>query len=68
MNTITAIKTTTSKGMTNEVDKWLETLFKCEILPESSIKALCERAKQIFLTEKTPHKQSGTKGLSYFYS
>ncbi|KAK3738084.1 hypothetical protein RRG08_064986 [Elysia crispata] len=33
------------------VDQWLEKLYKCEILPEGDVKALCKKAKEIFLTE-----------------
>jgi len=35
----------------NQLDQWIETLFKCEFLPEDNIALLCDKAREILITE-----------------
>lgn len=35
----------------NEVDKYIEKLYKCEYIMEKEVKLLCEKAKEILLKE-----------------
>ena len=33
----------------NDVDGWIEQLKSCQTLPESQVKALCERGRQVLM-------------------
>eukprot|EP00762_Andalucia_godoyi_P007985 ANDGO_03447.mRNA.1 Putative serine/threonine-protein phosphatase PP2A-4 catalytic subunit len=35
----------------SELDVWISTLLECKILPEDAIKRLCEKAKEVLLSE-----------------
>ena len=37
---------------TTELDQWIETLFRCEILPPSALITLCKMAERILVCEK----------------
>ena len=37
---------------TTELDEWIETLFRCEILPPSAVISLCKMAERILVCEK----------------
>ena len=37
---------------TTELDQWIETLFRCEILPPSAVINLCKMAERILVCEK----------------
>ncbi|KAJ3615632.1 hypothetical protein Zmor_012414 [Zophobas morio] len=34
-----------------DLDAWIEKLYRCEFLSEDQVKTLCEKAKEIFITE-----------------
>jgi serine/threonine-protein phosphatase 2A catalytic subunit len=34
-----------------ELDSWIQTLMKCQTLPEDAVRALCEKAKEILMAE-----------------
>jgi hypothetical protein len=38
--------------MSSDLDKWIEQLRNCEIIKESEVKALCNKAKEILIEEE----------------
>lgn len=41
-----------------EIDGWIEKLYKCQLLPEDQVKSLCEKAKEILIEESNVHTVS----------
>jgi len=40
----------------NDVNNWIEQLYKCQFIPEKCVKNLCEKIKEIFLNEENVHR------------
>ena len=45
-----------AKLQTFDINGWIDQLKKCEIIKESEVKALCNRAKEILLEESNVQK------------
>lgn len=41
-----------------DLDKWIESIRKCELLPERDLKHLCEYVQELMLEESTVHAVS----------
>jgi len=35
----------------NDVNSWIEKLYKCQYIKEVNVKILCDKVKEIFLSE-----------------
>ena len=44
--------------MGGDLDKWIENIRRCELLPELDLKHLCEYVQEIMLEESTVHPVS----------
>jgi serine/threonine-protein phosphatase 4 catalytic subunit len=42
--------------MSNDVDRWIETLQKCEYIKESEVKSLCSKVREILIEESNVKK------------
>jgi serine/threonine-protein phosphatase 4 catalytic subunit len=52
----------------SDLDRYIETLYKCEIISENDVKILCNKAKEILVEESNVQRVDTPVTVIYYFT